>query len=297
MHLITFIIICVEFLMLVLQTGRYLWRLEDKHRGRYSLLLFLLIVYDFTRGIFPDAGWSISIPLQHMISYGAGFLTASYFPFYFYKEFNLRALRWHAVIGVPSFLILPYLLFFVLLYAINNNFIADVRMGIVIPFIYAIILLRAILTAIRKHYKSNRDHHFYTEEITVYCAVSPWVAMGVFVWFQMGQVIEILCTNIGFVIITGLFFVKSAQRAKQEHRDRQETANQRFRTTAFDAKCKTYNLTRREAEIALLLRQGLTYKAIAGRLFISEKTVDNHVQRLYEKIGVTNKLEMINKLF
>ncbi len=82
MHLVTFIIICVEFIMLVLQTGRYLWRLEDKHRGRYSLLLFLLIVYDFTRGIFPDARWSISIPLQHMISYGAGFLTAAYFPFF-----------------------------------------------------------------------------------------------------------------------------------------------------------------------------------------------------------------------
>jgi hypothetical protein len=217
-HIVTFIFIVLEAVMLLLQTGRYLFRPEDKHRGRYSILLFLLIVYDFTRGLIPDTNLPLPIPLQHIISYGAGFITAAYFPFYFYKEFDLHALRWHATIGVQLFLLLPYLLFFVLLYLMNDNFVADVRIGIVIPFIYAIILLRAIFAAIHVHYEKNRDHHFYIEEITVYCAVSPWVAMGIFVWFQMGQVTEILCTNIGFVIITGVFFVKSAKRARLEEK-------------------------------------------------------------------------------
>lgn len=291
MHLITAIIIFLETILLAIQTARFMLRLEDKHRGRYSLLLALLIVYDFTRGIFPDSGWALSIPLQHMISYGAGFLTAAYFPFYFYKEFDLRSLRWHATVGVFSFLMIPYLLFFVLLYAVNGNFVADVRMGIVIPFIYAIILLRAILIAIRKHYKSNRDHHFYIEEISVYCAVSPWVAMGVFVWFQMEQVTEILFTNLGFVIITIMFFVKSARRATAEYRKKQSE-----RIAVFEANCMLYKLTTREKEVAWLLVEGYSYKEIAAKLFLSDNTVGNYVQKIYEKIGVRKRQVLINKL-
>ena len=292
MHLVTFILICVEMAMLLLQTGRYLFRPEDKHRGRYSLLLALLIFYDFIRGLIPDPKFSLSVPLQHMISYGAGFLTAAYFPFYFYKEFELRQLRWHATIGVLSFLILPYLLFFVLLYAVNDNFVEDARIGIIIPFIYAITLLWAILVAIRKHYKINRDHHFYIEEITVYSAVTPWVAMGIFVWFQMGQVIEILCTNLGFVIITVMFFVKSARRARVEHKRKQHE-----RVDVFEASCQLFKLTRREIDIAWLLVEGLSYKEIAAKLFLSENTVSNYVQRIYEKIGVRKRQALINKLF
>ncbi|MHB8209563.1 LuxR C-terminal-related transcriptional regulator [Mucilaginibacter sp.] len=54
---------------------------------------------------------------------------ASFFPFYFYKAFNLKSIRWHALFGVPLFLMLPYLVFFVLIYAINGNLNVDIRFG------------------------------------------------------------------------------------------------------------------------------------------------------------------------
>lgn len=47
-------------------------------------------------------------------------------------------------------------------------------------------------------------------------------------------------------------------------------------------------------EIANLVCEGLKYKEIADKPFISERTVIKHVQNIFEKCGVTNKIELIN---
>jgi HD-GYP domain-containing protein (c-di-GMP phosphodiesterase class II) len=48
-------------------------------------------------------------------------------------------------------------------------------------------------------------------------------------------------------------------------------------------------LTAREAEVLGLLAQGFTSTEIARRLFISAKTVRNHLEHVYLKAGVTNR--------
>jgi DNA-binding CsgD family transcriptional regulator len=55
-----------------------------------------------------------------------------------------------------------------------------------------------------------------------------------------------------------------------------------------------YAITGKETEIIELILKGLTYKQIAGRLFISPKTVDNHVQSIYKKLEVTSKIQLSN---
>lgn len=52
------------------------------------------------------------------------------------------------------------------------------------------------------------------------------------------------------------------------------------------------NLTTREKEIAGLLLEGLSYKEIAGKLFISEKTVNIHIQKIYRKTGVKSRAKL-----
>jgi DNA-binding NarL/FixJ family response regulator len=42
-------------------------------------------------------------------------------------------------------------------------------------------------------------------------------------------------------------------------------------------------------EVLRLLARGLSNKQIAGLLVISRKTVDNHVEHIYTKIGVSNR--------
>ncbi|HET6864727.1 MAG TPA: response regulator transcription factor [Solirubrobacteraceae bacterium] len=51
------------------------------------------------------------------------------------------------------------------------------------------------------------------------------------------------------------------------------------------------SLTEREREIMNLISQGLTNRDIAERFVLSEKTVKNHVNRIYSKLGATNRAQ------
>jgi len=48
-------------------------------------------------------------------------------------------------------------------------------------------------------------------------------------------------------------------------------------------------LSAREREVAVLAASGLTSRQVADRLFLSVRTVDNHLQRVYTKLGVTSR--------
>ncbi len=51
------------------------------------------------------------------------------------------------------------------------------------------------------------------------------------------------------------------------------------------------SLTAREREIMNLIAQGLTNGQIAERFVLSEKTVKNHVNRIYAKLGASNRAQ------
>jgi DNA-binding NarL/FixJ family response regulator len=52
-------------------------------------------------------------------------------------------------------------------------------------------------------------------------------------------------------------------------------------------------LTDRECELLDALAEGLSNAAIAEKLFVSEKTVKNHLNRIYPKLAVTSRSEAI----
>jgi DNA-binding NarL/FixJ family response regulator len=51
-------------------------------------------------------------------------------------------------------------------------------------------------------------------------------------------------------------------------------------------------LSAREHEIVSLVAQGLKNKEVAARLFISEQTVKNHLHNIFDKLGVSDRLEL-----
>ena len=55
-------------------------------------------------------------------------------------------------------------------------------------------------------------------------------------------------------------------------------------------------LTRREAEILFLAARACTNKDIGVQLHISEKTVKNHMSSIYAKLGIHNRLHLINQI-
>ena len=57
-----------------------------------------------------------------------------------------------------------------------------------------------------------------------------------------------------------------------------------------------FGVTAREAQIIGLLMDGASLKGIGQKLFISPKTVENHVYRIYQKIGVRNRVQLFQVL-
>jgi len=61
-------------------------------------------------------------------------------------------------------------------------------------------------------------------------------------------------------------------------------------------KCGIFDVSRdlspRELEVAILVAKGLSNRNIGNRLFISERTVKNHVSNMFFKLG-TNRLGIL----
>jgi DNA-binding NarL/FixJ family response regulator len=54
----------------------------------------------------------------------------------------------------------------------------------------------------------------------------------------------------------------------------------------------TPRLTERETEVLRLVAKGMSYKQIAERLFLSHRTVQNHVQNTLQKLQLHNKVQL-----
>lgn len=52
------------------------------------------------------------------------------------------------------------------------------------------------------------------------------------------------------------------------------------------------SLSRREQDVAELIAEGLTNPAIASRLYVSARTVESHVSRIFAKLDVSNRSEV-----
>jgi DNA-binding NarL/FixJ family response regulator len=56
-----------------------------------------------------------------------------------------------------------------------------------------------------------------------------------------------------------------------------------------------FSLTRRETEVLEQLSQGLEYQEIATNLFIAPSTVRKHIENIYRKLQVNNKIRAVKK--
>ena len=70
---------------------------------------------------------------------------------------------------------------------------------------------------------------------------------------------------------------------------------QSFHSSSATAK-EDYQLTSRENEILYSLVDGLSYKKIAEKYFVSISTVRTHICNVYEKLHVNSKSQAVSKI-
>jgi DNA-binding CsgD family transcriptional regulator len=76
-----------------------------------------------------------------------------------------------------------------------------------------------------------------------------------------------------------------AARARHELRATGETARKRSVATMLQ-------LTAQEAQIAWLARDGLSNPEIGGRLFLSPRTVQYHLGKVFTKLDITSRSDL-----
>jgi DNA-binding CsgD family transcriptional regulator len=80
----------------------------------------------------------------------------------------------------------------------------------------------------------------------------------------------------------------------------QQVLNEQRATDMLSARCSLlgehFHLTPREREIVELLARGRSKAYIAEAFFVSENTVRGHVKRLYAKLEVHNKQELVDRI-
>lgn len=309
MHFVTLGFICLELAVLFYLLFHRLARPDDKISFLDVFLICLLIIYNVTGGLLPDPALPGSYFVQNCIAYATGFMTPCYFPYYVYKAFGLAKMKFHAYRGVFYFLIGPYLLF-VTVFAISGK-LETAKNVLGLPVVYAIWFIYSMIKAVRYKYRNSLSEIRSQAEITaMFLSLVPWVGLPVIDFFNLGQVVEVTITNTGFLILIGLHMKRIVEQIKSEHLQA-ITYNERLlqevekrtkelvgtgREERFKKNCELYELTKREKEIVRFIWNGNTHKQIAESLFISERTVAKHVQNVFEKVQVSNRVELLHKL-
>ncbi len=65
----------------------------------------------------------------------------------------------------------------------------------------------------------------------------------------------------------------------------------------FDSFRAKYRLSRRETEIISLIKDGHQNKDIAEMLSLSQQTIETHRKNIHVKLGVTSRIELVNKAY
>ncbi|MBL4559895.1 MAG: response regulator transcription factor [Labilibaculum sp.] len=120
------------------------------------------------------------------------------------------------------------------------------------------------------HYKSN--------------VLGYMIKLGVSAFIPKNANKELLVTAIESVNDSGVYFTQTNQEMLMQY------MNSKSKTTKLSTNIE---LSTREIEVVKLICREHTNQEIAGKLFLSKRTVEGHRQRILEKIGAKNTVGIV----
>lgn len=216
MHIVTFLFVSVEIVILFYLIIIRLARPADKTVLLNIVLIFLLLVYNISSGLLPDPELPGSQFSQLAVAYAAGFITPCYFPYYVYKAFNLERLKFQAYVGVYLFLVIP-LIIFVAVFAWTKD-LKVAQNVFIIPLLYGFWIIYLLFRSIRHKYNNNLNSTESKQELIVLLlSISPWVSLPVIDVLNLGQVTETSITNFGFLLLFSLQVKRNIRQFRIDH--------------------------------------------------------------------------------
>lgn len=296
MHMVTFLIIVFELVMLVFQGIYFLQRPSEKSRLQFLLLLACLFAYNICSGLFTDARWIIPLSVQTIIAYFVGFAMSMYVVYYFYKVFDLKHLKFFATYGLLFFLFLPFVFLFVVPYLLTGDSRLSAKLTVIVPFCYGLGFIystaRALILKFRMARQEDRpvDEPLYEHAIVAYISMVCWASLPVIVFFGDYQVLEHSVTNAGFLMMT-IIYVKSAIWQSRREYEKLMRSEQELRDLTRSLKKKVKQRTRRLEDV--MEAKKTTFINLAHETKTPLTLINNYLSEHIEKNGESEELRVI----
>lgn len=113
-----------------------------------------------------------------------------------------------------------------------------------------------------------------------------------YIWWNLVMLGYLLWYFIGIIKNKNKLINKDLIEKNSKNIEEKEIIN---KNKSYSKKEESINLTKREKEILSYLLSGKTNKEVSIILKISLNTVNNHVANIYDKSGVKNRVELVNK--
>lgn len=94
-------------------------------------------------------------------------------------------------------------------------------------------------------------------------------------------------------VLNGKIYLPNALTSRFFEYFQQTFKNENAKTEIEKEENLLNELTQREEEVLELLTQGITYKGVANKLFISETTVKTHVNNIFQKLQVNDRTQAV----
>ncbi len=291
MHIVTFIFVSIEIVIFFYLLIYRIARTDDKTAYLNIVLIFLLIIYNITGGLLPDANMPGSFFNQESLAYATGFITPCYFPYYVYKGFSLEKMKFHAHKGVYIFLMLPYLLF-VIVFAVTNK-LESAKDLLILPVVYALWVIISMVKAIRFKYKNDFSSRQSKEEMAVLLlSLTPWVMLPVIDFFNMGQATEAYITNFGFLSLFALQMKRHIREMRTEH---ERLINSEKQLLNWNSTLKN-EVDKRTKELEIINEQRTnTFVNLAHETKTPLTLINNYLEEYITKNNPSEELDIVKR--
>lgn len=111
--------------------------------------------------------------------------------------------------------------------------------------------------------------------------VRQWIAAGVVGFLFKGDSCQTMVNAIKLVMCGQIWIPRQAMILEEDD----------FSISSHSGRRQAYRLTKREREILAIVAAGSTNSEVADKLYISPHTVKVHIQNIFKKIGVPNRVK------
>jgi len=261
----------------------------------FTLIVFLNSILFYIKTNIENYHTPLFSFLDYIESPFAQYLLMFSLPYFFHKLFNIPNAKKRnlivAIIAIIMFLLYPFYNYFYddgSLVNIIGEYIEDIMF-------VSIIIYSIIIGFIHQKSISNNQLKKTIKFLMILMLI---FIPGIYNDTFRSEITSIRFYPLlywAFSVTFTYYFIKSFL-LRETERKTKYVSNSITASNNTDSLLNNYNISEREKEVVALLLEGKSYQQIAEQLFVSVNTVKTHVRKIYPKLGINSRHELVNKI-